>query len=118
MKDSKIKISDKGTVHVPGNVRMSITEIASLFDIYYQTAKRYIRAIEKSGIAKGDQSMSGTVEGAKIVCDYYGLDMIVAIAFHIQSKKAQIFREWLCNKVERKEISKMQVVPVQNYMLN
>jgi hypothetical protein len=29
---------------------MNITEIADLFGIYYQTAKRYIRAIEKSGV--------------------------------------------------------------------
>ena len=40
-----ITISDNGIVNIPNNVRMSISEIANLFDIYYQTAKKNIRSI-------------------------------------------------------------------------
>lgn len=113
-----ITITDNGIVTVPGHVRMSVSEIADLFGIYYRKVKRHIRAIEKAGIAEGDYTMSCIADGRKVYPEYYGLDMIIALAFRIQSKKAQIFRGWLCNKATRKEIQEMQVVSVLNYMLN
>ena len=97
MKRKIIRI-ENGTVSVPGDVRMSICEIADLFDIYYQTAKRHIRAIEKSGVAGGDYSMCCTVEGQKAYPEYYGLEMIVAVAFRIQSAKADVFRKWIYHR--------------------
>ncbi|MDR1501125.1 MAG: hypothetical protein LBT43_01545 [Prevotella sp.] len=113
-----ITIADNGTVTIPNNVRMSIGEIAGLFGIYYRTAKRHIRAIEKSGIVRGDDSMGCIVDGRHIYPEYYGLDMVIALAFQVQSKNAEIFREWLCKKAARKEIPEMPVISVQNYMLN
>jgi predicted transcriptional regulator len=94
-----ITISDSGAVTVPDVVRMTISEIADLFGIYYQTAKKYIRSIEKSGVAGGDNSLSCTVEGMKIYPDYYGLDMIIAVALRVQTHNAKIFREWIVSKV-------------------
>ncbi len=93
-----ILITDTGIVTVPNEVRMTIGEIADLFDIYYQTAKRHIRAIEKSTVASGNYTMSCTVEGMKIYPDYYGLEMIIVVAFRVQSKNAEIFRNWLMKK--------------------
>ena len=118
MKNTKIKISDNGVVHVPRNVRMNITEIAELFEIFYQAAKKNIRPIEELGICIGDQLMSGTVEGAKIVSDYYGLGMIIAIAFRVQSVKANIFRQWIINKSTKPEVTTMPLLSIQNAMLN
>ncbi len=111
-------MTENGMVTIPNNVKMSITEIADLFGIYYRTAKKLIRDIEKSGVIRGDDSTGGTVEGRKVHPDYYGLEMIIVLAFRVQSRNAQMFREWLCKKAVRKEIPEMQVVPVQNYMLN
>ncbi len=95
MKRKIITISDSGSVSVPSKTKMSISEIADLLGIYYKTAKRHIRAIEKSGVASGDYSLSCTVERTNIYPDYYGLEMIVAVAFRVQSEKAEIFRRWL-----------------------
>lgn len=92
MKNRRITISDNGTIIVPSEVRMNISEIADLFDIYDQSVKRHIRAIEKSGVADGDFSMCCIVEGTKIYPDYYGLEMVVAVAFRVQSAKTYIFR--------------------------
>jgi hypothetical protein len=94
-----ITISDNGVVTVPNEVRMTIDEIAYLFDIYYQTAKRHIRTIEKSAIAGGNEKMSCTIEGMRIYPDYYGLEMIIALVFRVQSHNAKIFREWVVKKV-------------------
>ena len=94
-----ITISDNGMVSVPSDVRMSISEIASLFGIYYQTAKKNIRSIEKSGIATGDDSMGSYVERMKVYPDYYGLEMIIALAFRIRSYRTEIFRNWMVRKL-------------------
>jgi hypothetical protein len=93
-----ISIVETGIVTVSNEVRMTISEIADLFGIYYQTAKRHIRAIEKSAVAGGDEKMSCTVEGMIIYPDYYGLEMIIAVAFRVQSHNAEIFRNWLVRK--------------------
>lgn len=118
MKNTKIKISDNGAVHLPRNVRMNIEEIAELFGIFYQATKKNIRSVEALGICTGDQSMSGTVEGAKIVSDYYGLDMIIAIAFRVQSAKANIFRKWIIDRSTKPEATTMPLLLTQNAMLN
>lgn len=118
MKRATITISDSGAVTVPNNVRMTISEIADLFGIYYQTAKRTIRTIKKLGIADGDYSMSCTCDGSKVCPDYYGLDMVVAIAFHVRSERSDVFRKWILKKVAQRDIMATLVLPLQNATLN
>ncbi|HML65966.1 MAG TPA: hypothetical protein PKC55_14130 [Dysgonomonas sp.] len=118
MKRELITISDSGAVAVPNNVKMNICEIAELFGVYYQSTKRTIRAIEKTGVTDGDYSMSCTVEGVKVYPEYYGLDMVMAVAFRVQSAKAEIFRQWIVNKVGRHGITTTLVLPLQNAILN
>ena len=113
-----ITIADNGTVNVPCKVRMNISEIADLFGIFYQTVKRSVRDIEKSGIAKGDYSMDNTVEGLKVCPDYYGLDMITAIAFRVQSAKADIFRKWVIHKTTKSDLSGIILQSLQKTALN
>ena len=98
MENRKIILSDNGTVIVPSETKMNISEIADLFGIYYHTAKQEIRTIEKSGIAGGDYSGSCIVEGSKIYPDYYGLEMVIAVAFRLQSANAEVMRKWLLKK--------------------
>ena len=118
MENRKIILSDNGTVIVPGEIKMSISEIADLFGIYYQTIKKLIRDIEKSGVAGGDYSGSCTCEGSKIYPDYYGLEVIIAVAFRVQSANAEALRRWICRRAERTEIPKIVILPIQNSMLN
>lgn len=94
-----ITISDNGIVTVPNEVKMSIAEIADLFGIYYQSAKKHIRTIEKSGIATGNCSISSSVEGTKIYPDYYGLEMILTLTFRVRSYHADILRKWIMEKI-------------------
>ena len=42
----KITITENGSVNIPSKVKMTIPEIANLFGLFYQTAKREIRTIE------------------------------------------------------------------------
>lgn len=107
MKRKLITISDSASVSVPSETKMSIPEIAELFGIFYQTTKRHIRAIEKSGIASCDYSLPCTVEGKSIYPVYYGVNMIIALAFQVQSEKADVFRRWVIRRVTQ---SNMQIV--------
>lgn len=118
MENRKIILSDNGKVTIPSETKMSIAEIADLFDIYYRTAKREVRAIEKAGIASGDYSGSCTVEGSKIHPDYYGLEMIIAVAFRVQSANFDVFRRWVYRRAVRTEIPKILLLPIQNSSLN
>jgi hypothetical protein len=113
-----ITITDNGTVTVPDKVRMNISEIADLFGIFYQTVKRYVRDIEKSGIANGDYSMCSTVAGLKVCPDYYGLEMITAVAFRVQSAKADIFRRWVVRRIIEVGSLRTTLLLLQNATLN
>lgn len=117
MKSRKI-IIENGTVYVPGETKMTIAEIANLFDIYYNTVKLHIRTIERSGLAGGDYSGSCTCEGSKIYPDYYGLDMVIAVAFRLQSAKTEGFRRWVVRKVSKVDIPEILIMNIQNPILN
>lgn len=108
-------------VTIPNNIRMSIGEIADLFGIYYSTVKRYIRAIEKAGIAEGDYTMSCIADGLKVYPDYYGLEMIIALAFRIQSPEAIIFRKYLVKKIGTHSLIVQltdKIQKIDHYLLN
>lgn len=117
MENRKITI-ENGAVHIPNKIKMSIVEIANLFDIFYQTAKREIRTIEKAGIAGGNYSGSCTVEGSKIYPDYYGLEMIIAVAFRVQSANADVFRKWIIHRITELRFSHTIMLSLQNSSLN
>jgi hypothetical protein len=93
-----ITITDKGAVAVPVGVRMTVCEIADTFGVFYQTVKRYIRDIQKAGIADGDYKMTCIVDGANVHPEYYGLEMIAAVAFRVSSWQANILRRWLMER--------------------
>lgn len=97
---------------------MNIGEIAGMFDIYYPTAKRHIRSIEKSGIVSGDYSMCCSGEGMNVYPEYYGLEMIIAVAFRVRSAKMEIFRKWVMNKAVRHEVTTTLIMSLQNPALN
>lgn len=118
MKRTIITITDSGIVHLPSETRMTISEIADLFEIYYRTAKRLIRKIEKTGIAQGDDSMDCHTEGKRVYPDYYGLEMVIAVVFRVQSEKAGIFRNWILRKLSKTEIPEILIMTNQNPCLN
>ncbi len=116
MENRKIILSDNGTVIVPGEIKMSISEIADLFGIYYQKIKKLIRDIEKqrstersvvkSGVAGGDYSSSCTVEREKIYSNYYELKMVITVAFRVQSVKVEVFRRSLIKSYLNRKLMK------------
>lgn len=96
MKREIVTISESGAITIPTTqVLMRDFEIAELFGVFSQTIKSAIKFILKSGIVLPDYTHGGVVIGNSIQPDYFGLDMITAIAFRIQSPQAHLFREYL-----------------------
>lgn len=118
MKREIITITDNGIVTVPGEAKMTISEIADLFGIYYQTAKRHIRSVEKSGVADGDYSMCCTAEGQKVYPEYYGSDMVIAVAFQVQSARTELFRRWVVRRIIASHLPRTIMLSLQKSMLN
>lgn len=116
MRQEIITISDNGMVSIPDNVQMRDFEIAELFGVIIPTVRSNIRTILKTGITTADCTNGATLVGCNIVPDYHGLDMVVALAFRIQSYRAEIFRRWLLSRVikEGKSVSHQIFVSVNN----
>ena len=76
-----------------------------------QTVRSNIRSILKTDIATADCTNGATLVGCNIIPDYYGLDMVVALAFRIQSYRAEIFRKWV---LRRCTVSSIQLTVIQD----
>ncbi len=112
---------ENGRVSVPqqsGDIRMAVVEIAALFGVYTQSVNAHIKAVLKSGVVKADISCPVTVSGNTILPDVYGLEMITALSFRIQSRNTEIFRKWLLGKAFKAEIPEMLIRTIQNPILN
>lgn len=105
MEQTKIVINWNGTVSVPDKVMMQDFEIAELFEVMIPTIRSNVRAILKSEVVIADMQYGGTVIGATMLPDYHGLDMIIALAFRIQSPQTEIFRKWILGKATEAEKS-------------
>ena len=108
-----ITISDSGMVHIPTTVSMRDFEIAQLFGVFQQSIKANIRAILKSGVSNGDTSKGGIVVGNSIIPEYFGLDMVIALAFRVQSPKTEIFRQWIIKRLANNSFDRPQAMFIQ-----
>lgn len=106
-----ITVSDNGMVFVPDNVQMRDFEIAELFGVMIPTVRSNIRTILKIGVTTADCTNGATLVGCDIVPDYHGLDMVVALAFRIKSRQAEIFRIWV---LRRCTVSSIQLTVIQD----
>jgi hypothetical protein len=97
----KIITIKNGIVSVPqsGEIRMTASEIALLFDVCVREIYSHAKAIMKSGVIRVDVSVPAIVMGNSVMPDVYGLEMITALSFRIKSYKAEVFRNWLIKQV-------------------
>jgi len=94
-----IKISENGIVSLDTDIRMTPYEIANLFGVYLHTVNANIKAILKSGVIKTAFDKGAVQSGSILTADYYGLDMIIALAYRMHSPKAAVFRDWVMTRL-------------------
>lgn len=99
MERKLVEINENGNVFIPNNVQMRDFEIAELFGVMIPTIRSHVRAILKTGIATGDYTHRVMLVCCNFLSDCYGLDVITARAFRIQSYKTKIFCKWIMCKM-------------------
>ena len=99
--DNKIVIDDNGMVHIPPTVSMRDFEIADLFDIMIPTVKVKIKTLLKSRFISNYSS--GIVMESSIIPEYFGLEVVISIAFQTQSIQAEIFRKYVINQITKSD---------------
>lgn len=95
MIQKKITIDNNGGINIPAIVSMKPYEIAELFEVYVQSVYSGIRTILRSGIIRVDSSENSVMIGKLIMPESYGLEMIVALAFRIDSPNTKKIRDWI-----------------------
>jgi hypothetical protein len=100
MKRGKITIGENGVKISPVNstIRLSVWEIAGLFDVFPAKVNANIKAIFKSEALRESDVLycERYANGGSV--DLYSLEMITALAFRIRSKNSEIFRNWLMKR--------------------
>jgi hypothetical protein len=82
-----------------GTVWLSEYEIANLFGCYSVAIRKKIRAILKSGVLRESDVCCGAYYANSGCRDLYNLEMITALAFRINSRNSEVFRNWLMRRV-------------------
>lgn len=99
MERAIITVSELRCVNIPdGNVWMSFSELVGLFGVAAPTLKAAIRAIHKSGVV-AEHTQHCEVIPYTYWATLYNMDMIVALAFRINSYGAKKIRTEVLKKV-------------------
>lgn len=105
MKRNVIEITEHGTITIPSEtIWMSEAELVSLFGVIAPSVRAAIKAVYKSGILKEYEVQRYIHLSDKIGVEVYSLEMVVALAFRINSYGAERVRNAVIEKLHlRKE---------------
>ena len=94
MERAIITISESGNVNIPsGNVWMSEVELMELFGVIAQTLRAAIKAIYKNGtLCPVITQRCDTITPASWAT-FYNLEMVVALAFRLNTYEASKIRQ-------------------------
>ena len=108
MKRTIITIDEQGRVHFPNadadDIWMSTQELVELLGVTFPTLRNNIRAIYKSGIVKEYESERYITLPNGNSIDIYSLQMIIALAFRIDTCEAYSLREATIHRLYKKNI--------------
>ena len=91
-----IKITDSGQVLIPATIEMRDFEIAELLGAMVPTVRGAIQRLLKSRMVI--DCGGGIVSGSSIVPEYFGMEVVIAVAFQVESYQADTFRKWIMRK--------------------
>lgn len=100
MKRNIIEITEHGTITIPSEtIWMSEAELVSLFGVIAPAVRAAIKAVYKSGILKEHKAQRYIRLSDKCSMDVYSLEMVVALAFRINSYRAERVRNAILERL-------------------
>ena len=107
MERQVITIQEECVIYAPhlGEVWMTAWEIAELFYVSGVTVKNTIKRIWKQGALKEFETYRYIKLDNGNSADVYNLEMVMAIAFQIDTFQAKLFRDWMVEKIAQKKQS-------------
>ena len=91
-----ITISESRTVSMPTNtVWMTMQEIADMYNVFGCYVRKAVKAIFKDGILKEQGVRRHVRKNDRISYDVYSLELVIAVAFRIDSIESRAFREFI-----------------------
>ena len=91
---------DNGVVGIPtAPVWMMQEEIADMFNVYGRDIRRAINAVYKDGALTESETLRYIRLDERRSIDAYSIEMIIAIAFRINSKETFAFRRYIINRL-------------------
>jgi hypothetical protein len=106
------------TVPASAGIWMTQHQLADLFQCFISKINANIRAILKTGVLdETNVCRTHYYKNGNSVKEY-GLEMIIALSFRIQSRNAEVFRQFLTRRLAKPEISEILIRHIQNTILN
>lgn len=105
MKRQVITIQEDMVIHAPhhGEVWMTAWEIAELLNVSGITVRNAIKRVFKQGALKDFEASKYIKLENGYSADVYNLEMVLAIAFQVETYQALLFRKWALGRIEPKE---------------
>jgi len=88
-------------------IRLSAYQVTRLFGVFEATIIANVKAIIKSGVLIPNTYGSLVQSGKSFLPEVYDLEMIIALAFRINSAETAELRKWVIGKISRVNIVKM-----------
>jgi hypothetical protein len=103
------------------NIRLRTCELAQLFGVYESAVRANIKSIIKNNIIKPDYNSTLVQAGKILLPELYDLDIIIALAFRIDSPNADSLRNWILKKVSKASdrlSNRLFLIPLNSMILN
>mgnify|MGYP000177705899 CR=1 FL=1 len=105
-----ITISESGTVSMPTDtVWMTMQEIADMYNVFGCYVRKAVKAVFKDGILKEQGVRRHVRKNDRISYDVYSLELVIAVAFRIDSIESRAFREFIMQSVIGRQTSRTKL---------
>ena len=106
-----ITISESGTVTMPtAPIWMTMQEIADMFNMFGCYVRKAVKAIFKEGVPREFDVRRHVKKNNLISYDVYNLELIIAVAFRIDSIESQTFREFIMQAIIKKQTNRPKLI--------
>lgn len=106
-----ITICESGLVSMPtAQIWMTMQEIANMLDVFGCYIRKATQAIFKEGTLSKYDVCRHVRENDRISYDVYNLELVIAVAFRIDSRESRAFREFIMKSITHKTSNQPQLI--------